>query len=161
VVVSIPPRVYPAVPVEPLAGKPVLETIKYFPQRDRRIPGLGGSLSSSEVLQRHLGPAHVVKVFNNITFWHLASLACAAGATDRNALPIAGDDPAAKAAVTEFLDAIGYDTADAGTLGAGGRRFQFGTRASSRRTARSATSEVPDRQGGNTRRPRRLTAAGE
>lgn len=43
--------------------------------------------------------------------------------------PIAGDDPAAKAAVTGFLDAIGYDTVDAGTLGSGGRRFQFGTRA--------------------------------
>jgi predicted dinucleotide-binding enzyme len=71
----------------------------------------------------------VVKVFNNITFWHLASLARPAGAADRSALPIAGDDPAAKAAVTGFLDAIGYDTVDAGTLGSGGRRFQFGRRA--------------------------------
>jgi predicted dinucleotide-binding enzyme len=71
--------------------------------------------------------AHVVKVFNNITFWHLTSLARASGAADRGALPIAGDDPAAKAAVTEFLDAIGYDTVDAGALGSGGRRFQFGT----------------------------------
>jgi len=39
------------------------------------------------------------------------------------------DDPAAKAAVTGFLDAIGYDTVDAGALGAGDRHFQFGTRA--------------------------------
>jgi predicted dinucleotide-binding enzyme len=75
VVVSIPPRAYPAVPEQPLAGKPVLDTINYIPQRDGRIPGLDGSLSSSEVLQRHLGGAHVVKVFNNITSWHLASLA--------------------------------------------------------------------------------------
>jgi len=37
-----------------------------------------------------------------------------------SALPIAGDDPAAKAAVTEFLDAIVYDTVDAGTAAAGG-----------------------------------------
>jgi hypothetical protein len=29
--------------------------------------------------------------------------------------------------VTKFLDAIGYDAIDAGTLGSGGRRFQFGT----------------------------------
>jgi 8-hydroxy-5-deazaflavin:NADPH oxidoreductase len=56
-------------------------------------------------------------------------LARPAGATDRSALPIAGDDPAAKAAVTRFLDGIGYDTVDAGTLGSGGRRFQFGRRA--------------------------------
>jgi predicted dinucleotide-binding enzyme len=71
--------------VEPLAGKPVLDTINHIAQRDERIPGLGGSLSSSEVLQRHLGTAHVVEVFSNITFWHLASLARAAGAADRRA----------------------------------------------------------------------------
>jgi predicted dinucleotide-binding enzyme len=81
------------------------------------------------VLQRHLGSAHVVKVFSNVTFWHLFSLARPAGAADRSALPIAGDDPAAEAAVAGFLDAIGYDSVDAGPLGPGGRRFQFGTRA--------------------------------
>ena len=57
VVVSIPLRAYPAVPVQPLAGKPVLDTINYIPQRDGRIPGLDGSLSSSEVLQRGSSPA--------------------------------------------------------------------------------------------------------
>ena len=37
--------------------------------------------------------------------------------------------PVAKAAVARFLDAIRYDTVDAGALGPGGRRFQFGTSA--------------------------------
>ena len=130
VAVSIPPRAYPTVPVRPLASKTVLDTINYIPERDGRIPELyDGPLSSSEALQRHLGTAHVVKVFNNITSWHLASLARPAGAADRSALPIAGDDPAAKAAVTRFLDTIGYDVVDAGPLGPGSRRFQFGTRA--------------------------------
>jgi len=102
----------------------------------------------------------VVKVFNNITSWHLASLARPAGAADRSARPLARDDPAAKAAVTRFLDAIGYDTVDAGTLGAGGRRFQFGTRV--RRTVRAVQRPAgdPGRRGRNTRRPRRLTAIG-
>lgn len=81
------------------------------------------------MLQQHLTGAHVVKVFNNITFWHLLALARPAGAADRSALPIAGDDAAAKAAVTRFLDAIGYDAVDAGPLGSGGSRFQFGSRA--------------------------------
>jgi predicted dinucleotide-binding enzyme len=80
-------------------------------------------------VQQHLTGAHVVKVFNNITCWHLLSLARPAGAADRSALPIAADDAAAKAAVTRFLDEIGYDTVDAGPLGSGGRRFQFGSRA--------------------------------
>jgi predicted dinucleotide-binding enzyme len=58
----------------------------------------------------------VVKVFNNIFFKHLASLARPHGAQDRSALPIAGDSAAAKAAVTAFLDSIGYDAVDAGSL---------------------------------------------
>jgi predicted dinucleotide-binding enzyme len=130
VVASLPPRAYPAVPIEPLAGKPVLDTSNYIPDRDGPIPGVYNSpLSSSEVLQRRLYSAHVVKVFNNITSWHLLSLARPAGAPDRTALPIAGDDPAAKAAVSQFLDAVGYDVIDAGALGTGGRRFEFGSRA--------------------------------
>jgi len=35
VVVSIPPEAYPAVPVRPLAGKPVLGTINYIPAARR------------------------------------------------------------------------------------------------------------------------------
>ena len=31
-------------------------------------------------------------------------------------MPIAGDDPAAKSAVTQFLDSIGYGAVDAGPL---------------------------------------------
>ena len=57
-----------------------------------------------------------MKVFNNIFYKHLRSLARPAGAADRTYLPIAGDDPAAKAAVTGFLDSIGYGAVDAGTL---------------------------------------------
>jgi predicted dinucleotide-binding enzyme len=86
VVVSLPPRAYQAVPVRPLAGKPVLDTINYIPERDGRIPEYDSPLAGSEVLQRHLGTAHVVKVFNNITFWRLGSLARPAGAADRSAL---------------------------------------------------------------------------
>jgi hypothetical protein len=33
VVISLPPRAYPAVPVQPLAGKTVLDTINYIPER--------------------------------------------------------------------------------------------------------------------------------
>ncbi|MDP2014615.1 MAG: NADP oxidoreductase, partial [Actinomycetota bacterium] len=53
-------------------------------------------------------------------------LARPAGADDRSALAIAGDDAAAKAAVVEFLDSIGYDVVDAGPL-AEGWRFQRDT----------------------------------
>jgi 8-hydroxy-5-deazaflavin:NADPH oxidoreductase len=70
-----------------------------------------------------------VKVFNNITAQHLAGPARPAGTADRSTLSVAGNDPATKQAVMRFVDAIGYDSIDAGTLRSGGHRFEFGTRA--------------------------------
>ena len=117
VVVSIPFRAYLSVPAGPLAGKTVIDTCNYYPQRDGQIAELdSGAVTSSGLLQRHLSGSHVVKAFNNIFFKHLLSLARPAGAADRTFLPIAGDDPAAKLAVTAFLDSIGYGTVDAGSL---------------------------------------------
>ncbi len=117
VVVAIPFKASESVPAESLKGKVVMDTGNYYPQRDGQIAVLDdGELTSSGLLQEHLRGAHVVKVFNNIYFRHLGSLARPHGAADRSALPIAGDDETAKAAVTGFLDSIGYDTVDAGPL---------------------------------------------
>ncbi|HBW19976.1 MAG: NADPH-dependent F420 reductase [Streptosporangiaceae bacterium] len=117
VVVSIPLKAYRSVPAEPLAGKTVIDTNNYYPQRDGQIAELdSGQATSSELLQRHLPGSAVVKAFNNIFFRHLQSLARPSGAADRTFLPIAGDDPDAKAGVTAFLDSIGYGTVDAGPL---------------------------------------------
>ena len=116
-VVSIPVKAFAEVPAKPLAGKPVLDTGNYYPQRDGNLAELDtGALTSSGLLQRYVPESHVVKVFNNIVFRHLRWLARPSGAPDRSALPIAGDDAAAKAAVTAFLDSIGYDAVDAGSL---------------------------------------------
>jgi predicted dinucleotide-binding enzyme len=117
VVVSIPVKAFGDIPVKPLAGRPVLDTGNYYPQRDGQLAELDtGALTSNGLLQRYLPDAHVVKVFNNIFFKHLRYLARPSGAQDRSALPIAGDDAAAKAAVTAFLDSIGYDAVDVGPL---------------------------------------------
>lgn len=127
VVVTVPLHAYRSVPTEPLAGKIVLDTNNYYPDRDGRIAELdSGSTTVSELLQRHLGSAKVVKAFNNIYFKHLLSLARPTGAKDRSALPIAGDDAEAKATVTAFLDSIGYGAVDAGPL-AEGWRFERDT----------------------------------
>jgi predicted dinucleotide-binding enzyme len=128
VVVSVPLRAYPTLPVEPLIGKTVLDTCNYYPQRDGQIAVLdNGSATSSELVAKHLIGAHVVKALNNIQAAHLGSLARPSGAPDRSALPIAGDNPSAKATAAAFLDSIGYDTVDAGPLDAGGRQFSVGT----------------------------------
>ena len=129
VVVTIPLRAYRDVPAGPLAGKIVIDTNNYYPERDGRFPELDDeSTTTSELLQRHLPESTVVKAFNNIYFEHLLALARPTGAADRSALPIAGDDAAAKATVTAFLDSIGYDAVDVGRL-AEGWRFQRDTTA--------------------------------
>jgi 8-hydroxy-5-deazaflavin:NADPH oxidoreductase len=130
VLVSVPVKAVPQLPAEPFAGKVVMDTNNYYPQRDGQFAELDDdSTTGSELLARQLPGARVVKVFNNIFFKHLAALARPSGAGDRSALAIAGDDADAKAAVTEFLDRIGYDAVDAGALGSGGRRFQVNSRA--------------------------------
>ncbi len=117
VLVSVPLKAYPRLSGLPLAGKVVMDTGNYYPQRDGQIPELDTkSLTDSEYLLGHLPGSQVVKVFNNIFFKHLLNLSRSPGAADRSALPIAGDSPEAKAAVTEFLDSIGYGTVDAGSL---------------------------------------------
>ena len=127
VVVSTPLGAIDGLPVDELAGKPVLDTINYYSQRDGNYTELdAGTTTSSELLQQRLPRSHVVKVFNNIYVKHLAALARPTGAADRTALPIAGDDAGAKASVAAFLDAIGYDAVDAGPLAAG-RAFQAGS----------------------------------
>ncbi len=105
VIVSVPLRAYREVPVEPLAGKTVPRHQQLLLPARRGLPELDAdSITSSELLQQHLPRPSVVKVFNNIYFVHLAALPRPAGAADRSALAIAGDDAGAKDEATAFLD---------------------------------------------------------
>lgn len=129
VVVTVPLKAYRQVPVEPLAGKVVIDTDNYYPERDGHITELDDeSTTTSQLLQTHLPTSQVVKGFNNIFFKALATLARPAGSADRSALAIAGDDATAKLTVEAFFDTIGYDTVDAGPL-AEGWRYQRDTAA--------------------------------
>lgn len=127
VVVTIPLKNYQQVPAAELAGKTVVDTNNYYPGRDGQFPQLDdGSTTSSELLAAHLPGSRVVKAFNTIYFGDLASQGAPAGTPGRRALPIAGDDAAAKAAVAGLIDQFGFDVVDVGPL-AEGRRFQPGT----------------------------------
>jgi len=65
--VTVPLKNYQAVPVAPLAGKVVIDTNNYYPQRDGHIPELDNeSTTTSELLQAHLPTSRVVKAFNHI-----------------------------------------------------------------------------------------------
>jgi NAD(P)H dehydrogenase (quinone) len=126
VVVTVPMQAYEQIPVEPLAGKVVIDTNNYDPDRDGHIAELDDETTTvSELLQAHLPTSHVVKTLNTIYFEHLAILSRPHSAPDRSAVPIAGNDDTAKKMVTTFLDAIGYDAYDVGPL-TEGWRYQSG-----------------------------------
>ena len=117
VVAAVPLKAYDRLPAADLAGRTVIDAMVFHPQRDGRIAELdAGELTSSALVQRHLTDSRVVKTFATIDFHHLVTLARPAGAADRSALPVAGDEGAAKGEVTALLDLLGYDAVDTGTL---------------------------------------------
>jgi 8-hydroxy-5-deazaflavin:NADPH oxidoreductase len=126
-VVTIPLKNYRSVPVEPLAGKIVLDTGNYYPQRDGHIPALDAEMTTTaELLQDHLPKSKVVKAFSHIFAADLTTDAQPKGTPNRRALAIAGDDATAKATVSKILDDFGFDAVDAGPLREGWR-VQRGT----------------------------------
>jgi predicted dinucleotide-binding enzyme len=94
----------------------VVDTGNYYPrQRDGRIGAIEDGLTESRWVEQHLGRP-VVKAFNNIYAKHLMNLGKPAGDPGRIALPVAGDDPAAKAIVIRLIDELGFDGVDAGSI---------------------------------------------
>lgn len=119
VVVTIPERSIPELPKDLFHGVPddaaVVDTGNYYPQRDGRIEEIEAGMPESRWVERQLDRP-VVKAFNNIYAQHLMKLGRPAGKPDRIALPVAGDDDAAKNVVMRIIDELGFDAIDAGGL---------------------------------------------
>jgi predicted dinucleotide-binding enzyme len=120
IIVTIPEKNIPDLPAGLFQGVPdstvVVETGNYYPQqRDGRIEAIERGMTESRWVEQQLGH-RVVKAFNNIHARHLLELGRPAGARGRIALPISGDDNAAKAVVLRLIDELGFDGIDAGGL---------------------------------------------
>jgi predicted dinucleotide-binding enzyme len=117
VVVTIPLKNIGDLPPAPLAGKIVIDTNNYYPQRDGQIAELDEErTTTSELLQRHLPKSKVVKAFNHIYAAELTTHGQPAGTPNRRALAIAGNDAEAKRVVTQLIDQFGFDVVDIGPL---------------------------------------------
>ncbi len=109
---NLPPGLFNNVP----ESTAVVETGNYYPrQRDGRIEPIEEGMTESRWVERQLGHT-VVKAFNNIHARHLLELGRPAGSPGRIALPVAGDDHAAKAVVLRLIDELGFDGVNAGGL---------------------------------------------
>lgn len=121
-VVTIPLKAIDTVPVEPLAGKVVIDTNNYYPARDGQIPELDDeSTTTAELLQRHLPTSKVVKAFNHIMAAQLTTDGQPAGTPDRRALAVVGDDADARARVAALVDSFGFDPVEVSPLSEGWR----------------------------------------
>jgi 8-hydroxy-5-deazaflavin:NADPH oxidoreductase len=117
VVVAVPVAAFPDVPVEPLAGKVVINTSNYNPSREGHIAEIDDGRSTvAELLQRRLPASHVVKAFNMISAAEVPTDGTPEGTPNRRALALAGDDAGAKKTVADLYDSFGFDTVDAGPL---------------------------------------------
>ncbi|RAI03489.1 oxidoreductase [Acuticoccus sediminis] len=118
VILSLPLASFANLPANAFAGKVVLDQTNYYPGMGgfHRADLDSGELTSSELMQRQLSGARLVKGLHNLSWLHIASNARPEGSPERTTLPIAGDDNAAKGAVTRFIETIGYDVIDAGAL---------------------------------------------
>jgi predicted dinucleotide-binding enzyme len=119
VVVTIPEKQIPELPRDLFADVPpstvVIDTGNYYPQRDGRLDEIESGVPESVWVSKQLGRP-VVKTFNNIYAKHLMEHGKPRGTPGRIALPVAGDDPAAKSVVMRLIDELGFDAVDAGSL---------------------------------------------
>ena len=116
-VVTVPLKNYKDIPVEPLAGKIVIDTNNYYWERDGRIPALdNGEATTSGLLQEHLPESKVAKGFNHIMASEITTDGTPSGTDNRRALATASDYPEAAELVTGLYDEFGFDTVNIGDL---------------------------------------------
>ena len=116
-VVTVPLKAVEDIPVDPLAGKIVLDTNNYYFERDGRIGSLDrGETTTSQLLQEHLPSSKVVKAFNHIAAGEILTTGSPAGTSDRRALGTSSDDEDAIAFVTDVYGRHAFATAAARRL---------------------------------------------
>ncbi|MCS5716675.1 NAD(P)-binding domain-containing protein [Herbiconiux sp. CPCC 205763] len=126
VVLAIPLHRFLAIDAEALRGKIVIDAMNYWAPTDGTLAAFTDSaLGTSEIVQRHLAGASVVKTLNHTGYHDLEEDRRPAGDPERRAQGVAGDDPQAVALVSRMVDAMGYDPLVIDGL-AGGRILQPG-----------------------------------
>jgi len=101
-----------------LNGRLVVDAMNYWPASDGVLKPFEDG-TSSEIVAGQLAGSTVVKALNHIGYHELEDRARPAGAPGRRATGVAGDDPAAVAAIAGLVDRLGYDPVRLESLRAG------------------------------------------
>ena len=109
-------------PASELQDKTVVDAMNYWPHGEGRLEEFEGTArASTEIVRDILGVDRIVKTFSHMGYHELEAWARPAQHTGRNALAIAGDDPAAVAQAAAVVDAMGFDPVPAGPLATSAR----------------------------------------
>ncbi len=118
IILSIPFLSYPSLKTV-LADVPanvvVIDTSNYYPFRDGQMEGIDGGDAESVWVTKQIGRP-IVKAWNAVLAGTLVDKGKPAGAEGRIALPVAGDDAAAKRVAIELVNDTGFDAVDSGSL---------------------------------------------
>lgn len=117
VIIAIPITTVSQLPADALAGKVVIATVNYFPQRDGPIAEIdSGAETVPGFVQVHLPASTVVRAFSMVDAADMSGDGYPQGDPKRRALALFADDPAARELAAGLYDEFGFDPVDLGGL---------------------------------------------
>lgn len=111
IILAIPLSRYKNIHPKLLKGKLVIDAMNYWWETDGiREEVLDPNSTSSEQVQQYFNKSTLVKTFNHMGYHNLQEEAKPAGADNRKALFVTGDNHEAVDTVAQFVDTMGFDT---------------------------------------------------